>query len=346
MNWFRFKTVILAFVSLLPASLAEAQEWAEKMFANRNHNFGTVVRGADVEYAFRFKNLYKEDVHVSSVSSSCGCTVPSHKDGLIKTFEEGEISAEFNTRSFVGQRSATITVTFDKPFYAQVQLHIAGNIRSDIALNPGAVRFGSVEQGTEAARKISIDYVGRNNWKLTGIRNPHEYLDASLAESSRGSGRVSYDLIVKLKPNAPAGFLKQQISVLSDSRVVPTVPITVEGKINPAVAVTPDSLYLGKLQPGQKVSKRLVVSGKKPFHITEVVCDDSRIELELPEEAKTRHLIPLTFTADEKLGEVSFVVELATDLGDTYVGKFACLAQIINPQAGRLADKAASDGRH
>ena len=44
----------------------------------------------------------------------------------LKTYEEGSIHATFNTPSFLGQRGATLTVMFDKPFYAQVQLHVKG----------------------------------------------------------------------------------------------------------------------------------------------------------------------------------------------------------------------------
>ncbi|MCE9545819.1 MAG: DUF1573 domain-containing protein, partial [Planctomycetia bacterium] len=58
----------------LLASAASAQDWAEKMFAHQEYDFGSVARGALAEHKFPVKNLYKEDVHLSSVTSSCGCT--------------------------------------------------------------------------------------------------------------------------------------------------------------------------------------------------------------------------------------------------------------------------------
>ena len=46
---------------------ASAQEWAEKMFTEKTHDFGSVAKAAKVEYAFEMVNPYKEDIHISSV---------------------------------------------------------------------------------------------------------------------------------------------------------------------------------------------------------------------------------------------------------------------------------------
>ena len=74
-----------AFVALLagacltafvPGNAACAQDWAKQMFPVTSHNFGTVAKGSKTEYRFRFSNLYKEDVRVVSVRTSCCCTSP------------------------------------------------------------------------------------------------------------------------------------------------------------------------------------------------------------------------------------------------------------------------------
>ena len=133
-------------------STANAQDWAKRMFTKTAHDFGTVVRGAKTEFRFTFKNIYVEDVHVASVRSSCGCTTPEITKRDLKTYETSYVLATYNTHAFVGHRSATVTVTFDKPFYAEVQLQVSGNIRGDIVVQPNFVNLGTVNQGqaTEA----------------------------------------------------------------------------------------------------------------------------------------------------------------------------------------------------
>ena len=80
------------------ADAAHAQEWANKMFNVTNHNFGTVARGSKTEFRFTFRNLYKEDLHVVGVRTSCGCTSPEVTKRDLKTHETSEVVAKFNTR--------------------------------------------------------------------------------------------------------------------------------------------------------------------------------------------------------------------------------------------------------
>jgi len=116
------------------------------MFATTSHDFGTVARGQRTEFEFVLENLYVEDVHIASVRASCSCTTPEIKTDTLKTHQKGAILAKYNTAAFLGPKGATLTVIFDKPFWAEVQLNVRGFIRSDVLLQPGSVDFGSVDQ--------------------------------------------------------------------------------------------------------------------------------------------------------------------------------------------------------
>src|SRR5262245_51513006 len=127
---FRIGFVALA-VSAFTAT-ASAQQWADKLFETKAHDFGSVPRAAKSEYLFKVTNPYGEDLHIASVRSSCGCTIPRIEKDTLKTNEQGAIIAEFNTRAFTGQRHARVTVTIDRPRFAEVQLDIKGYIRTDV----------------------------------------------------------------------------------------------------------------------------------------------------------------------------------------------------------------------
>ena len=47
------------------------------MFSVTDHNFGTVARGADTVFKFEVTNPYKQDMILTGVRSSCGCTSPT-----------------------------------------------------------------------------------------------------------------------------------------------------------------------------------------------------------------------------------------------------------------------------
>lgn len=296
------------------APSVSAQEWAKKMFKNHSHDFGAVARGSKTVYEFELENIYEEEVHIAGVRASCGCTIPTIKQDTLKTWEKGAIVAEFNTRSFLGQRSATITVTIDKPFFAEVQLNVKGYIRSDVVFNPGTVNFGEVDFGSPNEKRVELSYAGRDSWKILDVRSANPNLEVELNEKERGGGRVQYDMLVRLKGDAPEGYLEDQLTIVTDDARLKNVTLPVEGRIVSPLTVSPGSLFLGVLQPGEKVTKQLVVKGKQPFKVLAVKCSDNCFEFKTTTDSKTLHLIPVTFTAGDAPGKLVQTIQIETDL--------------------------------
>jgi hypothetical protein len=309
--------VILGSLLVLTLSTsATAQEWAKKMFEVTSHDFGTVAKGAKVDFGFKFQNKYEEDVHVEYVSSSCGCTTPTIAKNTLKTWETGEVLATFNTSAFLGHKDATITVKIDKPFSAIVQLHVQGDIRGDVVFTPGAVDLGSVDRGTTMARKVAVTHNGQSDWQIVDIRSTNAHFEVAPVLTGRTAGQVSYELLVKLKPDAPIGYIKEQLYLITNDPQVQQIPLDVEGRVVPEITVTPAPLMLGMLHPGQQITKQLIVKGKKPFKIVDIQCDDPGFTCAKPEEAKTQHIISVTYVAGDAAGKIAKKVEIKTDLNE------------------------------
>lgn len=313
---------------LLVASQAPAQQWARDLFKVHSHDFGTVARGSKTVYEFEMENIYEEDIHIASVRASCGCTIPSIKKDTLKTWEKGAIIAEFNTRAFLGQRSATVTVVIDKPFYAEVQLNVKGYIRSDVVFNPGTVNFGEVDSGSPAEKRISLSYAGRDTWKILDVRSANPNLEVELYEKGRGGGRVNYDMLVRLKDGAPEGYLEDQLTLVTNDARLKNISVAVEGRIAAPLSVSPGSLFLGVLEPGQKVTKQLVVKARQPFKVLAVKCEDNCFEFKTNTEAKKVHLIPVTFTAGNTPGKLVQTIQIETDLPKSNLASLTATATI------------------
>lgn len=175
----------LVAAALLMSVPASAQDWAGKMFQTSSHDFGVVARGEKAEFAFVLENLYVEDVHIAGVRASCHCTSPEIETETLKTHQKGAIIARFNTAAFLGSRGATLTVTFDRPYFAEVQLNVRGFIRSDLALQPGSVDFGTVDQGSAEERTVTVSHTGGPDWRITGVRSVDTQLSATATELNR-----------------------------------------------------------------------------------------------------------------------------------------------------------------
>jgi hypothetical protein len=332
-------TWILMFVlGGLACRPAQAQEWANKMFEIRRHDFGTVVRGGKAEFEFRLKNIYVEDVHISGLRVSCGCTSVSMKDNhdLLKTYQEGAVLAHINSDRFFGQRGATITVTLDRPFPAEVQLQVSAYIRTDVAINPGSVQFGSVDQGAGVTSLVNINYMGNTDLQILGIKSGSPYLTGQAVQTGRSPGQASFQLSVQLRPDAPAGYLQDHLILQTNDPQNPQIPLLVEGRVLSAIAVSPDWLLMGIVQPGKTVTKPVVVQGKKPFTIKRITPDGGgfTFDLSAEREPKQLHVIPVTFVAGDQPDRITRTLQIETDLPG---GAVTLTAQVVvAPPEGTL----------
>jgi len=312
-------TVVAALLgTLLTAGPAWATEWAEKMFAEREHDFGTVARAATAEYEFKLTNLYAEDVRISGVRSSCGCTSVWVKDNkrVLKTHETGVIVAHINSDKFLGSKGATITVTLDRPYPAQAQLRVRTYIRDDVTLRPGSVQLGSVKQGKAAERSIEVLCPSQGGLRPVDVRSAHPHVTARLVPAQGGWGETVYRLVVRLGEQAPAGVVQGQLMlVLSDRRT--QIPVPVAGRVIAGVTVSPERLLIGSVDPGGEVRRMVIVRGTTPFRITEVRSENDAFRLAAPDEesAKPIHVIPVTFAAGDRPGQVIGTIYIETDQG-------------------------------
>ena len=315
----RYVTNLVFGIAILGATPLLAEQWAVDMFETTDHDFGSVARGAKAEYEFVLSNIYVEDVHIANVRTSCGCTSATIKKPTLKTYEKGAIVAAINTRSFLGSKGATITVTFDKPFYAEVQLHVRTYIRSDVVLQPGSVELGEVEQGEAVDRVVTVTYAGRSDWQILDVLSDNPHLSGKIVETGRGGGQVSYELSVRLAKEAPVGYLDDHLMLVTNDHRSTRIPVPVGGRVLSGVSVSPASLFMGVVHPGQKVTKQLVVRGKKPFRILTISCPDKSFEFDTSAEkdAKTMHLIPVTFLAGADPGKITEKIQIQTDLGNS-----------------------------
>ncbi len=291
-----------------------AQTWSRPSFTETYHDFGTVARGANVEHLFWFANTTGREIHVRGVRTSCGCTTPSVVHATVRNGEKGAIRVVFNTRSFTGQRGATITVVFDRPYYTEAQLQVRGYIRRDVVFSPGSVEFGTVRQGESAERVVALDYAGRDDWQVTSVHTPNPHLSVQTRETNRGAGRVRYELVVKLAAEAPAGTLDTELAFQTNDWRSNRVPLAVSGQIVPPLCVSPAALYLGDARCGQEWKTRLVVRAAEPFRITQVACDDPRFVFEAGQDAKTLHFVAVSFQPGQEAGRLSAKIRIHTDL--------------------------------
>lgn len=320
-------------LTTLPITSAEAQTWAEKLFAERAVDFGAVARAAKVEHRFIVENTLGKELHITGVRSSCGCTQPRVETDTVPPGGSTAVVAKFNTVGFTGQRRATVTVTFDRPQFAEVQIQVQGYIRTDIVLDPAAVNLGHVDAGQAVDKTVRLEYAGRSDWQITGIEATVPYLSAEVREASRSPGRASYEILVHLGEQAPAGHVADQLLVHTNDRKARQFPVLVEGLVVPQLAVSPGLLLLGQVSPGESTTRQLVVKGKQPFRITRIDGGDAALSFKYGDEPKAVHVVSVTWTAPLQPGRSEQTVTVHADTG------CSASATIVGQATTPLAEK-------
>jgi len=157
-------------------------------------------------------------------------------------------------------------------------------------------------------------------WQVLDVKNPNPSLKAELTEVGRFGGQRLYELKVRLSKDAPSGYLNEHLLLTTNDPRGTPIPVPVEGRVTGGeIAVSPPALFLGVVEPGGKVTRQLVLKGKKPFRVLNISCDDESFQFDLSQanEPKTLHLIPVTFTAGTELGKVVKTIRIKTDHGNT-----------------------------
>src|SRR6202034_3045695 len=135
--------------------------------------------------------------------------------------------------------------------------------------------------GSPAERRVQISYAGREDWSLTDVRTTDPNLRLQLVDMGRGRGHAAYELVVRLARTAPAGYIKEQVTLVTNDVQNPEIPVDVEGRVVSEITISPASVFMGVVQPGQVVTKQLIVRGKRPFKVVGVECDDASFAIEM-----------------------------------------------------------------
>jgi hypothetical protein len=133
------------------------------------------------------------------------------------------------------------------------------------------------------------------------------------------AGQVAYSLSVRLKEDAPPGYIQDQLVLITNDYEARAarVPVSVDGLVVSALSVRPSPLMMGVTDPDQPVTRNLVVQGRLPFRIVAIRSSDERFQGKVPTDGKTAHVLPVTFSgkqANASETTVSATLHIETDL--------------------------------
>jgi Protein of unknown function (DUF1573) len=297
---------------------AQAQNWPDTLFSERSHDFGPVPRGGVVRHPFVLTNRLTVPITIFNLRVSCGCTSGTASASIVPPGKTAIVEAQMDTRNFVGRKSTTLFVSVMAGNQeSEIGLGVSSLILSDVVLNPGVVDFGLVSRGQTPVQTIAIDRIGKPDWKIVKLTSACKAINASLQETQRQNGSVSYQLSVSLKPDATAGVVRDEIRLVTNDPETPSIPVPIGAQIRGELSATPTALALGNVTSAAGVQGKYVVRASKPFAISKVEGTGDGFSLQAGDSnRKPLHILTLTYNPAEgnTRGDLSKTFRITTDL--------------------------------
>ena len=326
-----------------------AESWGSAMLPERRFDFGRVAIGADAEHRFTVKNVYREEVRLLGVRSSCGCTEASLTKRSLKSQETAEVVAKFNTSGqYTREKTSTLTIDLETTINSKVsrdsvQLHVSGYIRPDVVLTPGIVEFGSVAEGQSVVRTVLLEYAGRNDWALVKVERTNPFVHARAEEVKRERGEIAYRIAVTLKDNAPIGYVRDALrfttNEISPGTNTPTeIVLPIQGVVMSPIHAKPSPFMVGIVTVGENVSKNIIVRSDMPFRILGVTSEDPRFRFTFADQESLIQIVSVLFSARPSVPEeVVGQIVIRTSLPDqefVTLGTLGRLAALPSEDSG------------
>ena len=98
-------------------------------FEKKEHDFGTLLQGEVVTYSFHFTNTGDVPLLISSVNSSCGCTVGDYPHDPIAPGKGGAIKVTYDSKGHHGFQSRSLT-EMSNAIPSKTVLRIKGKVQT------------------------------------------------------------------------------------------------------------------------------------------------------------------------------------------------------------------------
>lgn len=298
--------VLFGFCLIAPV---QADDGLPALFDNRVHDFGNVPIGPLLSHEFTIKNTTKQALHISNVRVSCGCVAASATKDTVAPGQSTTIYASMDTRRFIGSKTVTVYVTFDRPRYEEVSLQVTAYSRSDISLSPDSLAMGQIKRGTTPVVETEVSLL--SGMKITAAAAESGYVLVTTKETAPGK----FTLSARLRSDTPLGKWYTDIWVTTDQggrggKI--RIPLTVE--VEPSLLATPNSLQFDAIAGGDPVKKSVTIRAAQPFKILGIEGADGVFHASaFSKDAKPVHVVTVSFQPGKE-GKFNGALKVLTDL--------------------------------
>ena len=247
------------------------------------------------------------------------------------------IEATLDTTRFQGTKNSGLTIVMSGPGHAEKDLNLSCFIRADVLLDPGVADFGIVPRNAVEKTPVvmNLNYLGgQPGFRITGAKTISKHVSAEInGPFQNATGGLQFQITVKLNPGVPTGYLKDEITLVTNDPASPAIPISVAGTIQAAVVVSPGNLVFGRVKAGQTITKVVLVRSNQQdqrFKILGATSAKADLTASKPgDDEKQTHQLTITLKAPMQPGPYNAEMQVSTSLKDEPPAKFMTYATVV-----------------
>ena len=269
---------IILFISLSCLSLAcgvSSGGPPKLSIDRRQHNWGKVEPGSQVNTLFRLTNEGASPLHVEKVTASCGCTKPVLPTETIEPGSSVPMEVSFVVPADLGSVAHSVTIRTNDPARPELVVYLYAQSWTWLRSSPALVDFGRVSIDTKTIREFQIFSSDSKPFKINAIQSMLK--DVVLEVVTPPQSLPMHRFKATYHSNSELGQLLASIFLVTDGPKAPTLNIPCRAEVVGPLVVAPTSLTIDREELGKDLRKTLIINHSG---IKEVVI--SKIELSQP----------------------------------------------------------------
>lgn len=291
------------------------------------HQFGAVAQGDLVRHTFQVRSTGNAPLRLEHVKPSCGCLVTAAEGQDVPAGSDTYVTVELDTRGLAGPVTKTVTAYTNDPARPTLELALAGEVASDVVVEPPVLYFGRVRRGRPLRRQVQVKVdrpvpaPGQSAGSLpapvlvTGVDPPARPLTATLEATADGGQAIA----VELAGDAPLGHFVRTVTFHTTSARQPVMTLEVLGSVDGDIAVTPPTVTFGVTRPGGGRVREIWIRnrGLRPVGLPVVQGPEDVLGWELrPLHPGSEYLLRVWLRDDAPAGRLERDIQIFTDHPD------------------------------
>lgn len=220
-NLFGFLLSFLAIAGI--SSGAKAQL---KVLGGNEISFGKIYQtGQRVHEQVTLKNIGNENISITNVHTSCGCTVASVSDSLIYPDKQTTVQIEFNPSGYIGNVTKYIYILTSDPKNQIVEVKMTGYVAYALQATPGNIEFNNARAGRLDSAGVTLSNTSDETMRITKVELPSAELTYKLDKQTLKPGEYA-DMELYLD-SKHAGDMDGEIKIFTTSKIQPVLQLKV-----------------------------------------------------------------------------------------------------------------------